>query len=282
VRGGNRRPGGRSVFATARTTSDACTMRANRSARIASQRTTQHGRNALTCGNITNSHPRAPVITAQVLLLICGFGVQVPGGAPRLTWPFALSGPRAWGDLRAQIGQMRAESERGSHALNPPRRNLRARGHAPVRDRRDGTAQRTTDRLSTADFSDLFAGYRGAIDPGSGAIADALNTRPKYVASNTITGPRWACPTILSGDVAAAIGAAVRNRRPGPKDVASECRPLLCPGQWPGASVHVAVPCSKTPGAVAPNQLASKRSQPAYQKVVGNPKAVSDRRGDGS
>ena len=192
------------------------------------------------------------------------------------------SNPRARAAPEGQSVQMRAESERGSHALNPPRRNLRARGHAPVRDRRDGTAQRTTDRLSTADFSDLLAGYRGAMDPGSGAIADALNTRPKYVASNTITEPRWADPTILSGDLAAAIGAAVRNRRPGPKDVASECRPLRCPGQWPGASVHVAVPCSKTPGAVAPNQLASKRSQPAYQKVVENPKAVSDRRGDSS
>jgi len=212
--------------------------------------------------------------------------LRVRGSSPwrRTTSDLALcdSNPRARAASEGQSVQMRAESERGSHALNPPRRNLRARGHAPVRDRRDGTAQRTTDRLSTADFSDLFAGYRGAMDPGSGAIADALNTRPKYVASNTITEPRWADPTILSGDLAAAIGAAVRNRRPGPKDVASECRPLRCPGQWPGASVHVAVPCSKTPGAVAPNQLASKRSQPAYQKVVENPKAVSDRRGDSS
>ena len=212
--------------------------------------------------------------------------LRVRGSSPwrRTTSDLALcdSNPQARAASEGQSVQMRAESERGSHALNPTRRNLRARGHAPVRDRRDGTAQRTTDRLSTADFSDLFAGYRGAMDPGSGAIADALNRRPKYVASNTITEPRWADPTILSGDVAAAIGAAVRNRRPGPKDVASECRPLRCPGQWPGASVHVAVPCSKTPGAVAPNQLASKRSQPAYQKVVENPKAVSDRRGDSS
>jgi dihydrofolate reductase len=54
---------------------------------------------------------------------------------------------------------------------------------------------------------DLFAAYWGVMDPGSGPIADALNTKPKYVASNTLTGPRWADTTVLSGDLAAAIGA---------------------------------------------------------------------------
>ena len=53
---------------------------------------------------------------------------------------------------------------------------------------------------------DFFAGYWGVMDPGSGPIADALNTRPKYVASTTLTQPRWADTTVLSGDVAAAIG----------------------------------------------------------------------------
>jgi dihydrofolate reductase len=53
---------------------------------------------------------------------------------------------------------------------------------------------------------DIFAPYWGAMDPGSSPIADALNTKPKYVASSTLTEPRWADTTVLSGDVAAAIG----------------------------------------------------------------------------
>jgi len=53
---------------------------------------------------------------------------------------------------------------------------------------------------------DLFAGYWGVMDPSSSPIADALNTRPKYVASTTLTDPKWSDTTVLSGDVLAAIG----------------------------------------------------------------------------
>jgi dihydrofolate reductase len=60
---------------------------------------------------------------------------------------------------------------------------------------------------------ELFAGYWGAEeraraaaeDPGDNPIAAALNAKPKYVASTTLTEPRWANTTVLSGDLAAAI-----------------------------------------------------------------------------
>jgi len=51
---------------------------------------------------------------------------------------------------------------------------------------------------------ELFAGYWGV--RSGNPIADALNTRPKYVASTTLTEPPWADTTVLSGDVAAAVG----------------------------------------------------------------------------
>jgi dihydrofolate reductase len=54
---------------------------------------------------------------------------------------------------------------------------------------------------------EIFAGSWGTWDdPGDSPIWTALNTKPKYVASTTLTEPQWADTTVLSGDVAAAIG----------------------------------------------------------------------------
>jgi dihydrofolate reductase len=41
---------------------------------------------------------------------------------------------------------------------------------------------------------------------GDNPISVALNTMPKYVASTTLTDPQWADTTVLSGDVATAVG----------------------------------------------------------------------------
>jgi dihydrofolate reductase len=53
---------------------------------------------------------------------------------------------------------------------------------------------------------ELFAGYWGVREDLENPIVGSLNRRPKYVASNTLTEARWATTTVLSGDLAAAIG----------------------------------------------------------------------------
>ena len=53
---------------------------------------------------------------------------------------------------------------------------------------------------------EIFAPYWGVVaDPSVNPIAKALNTMPKYVVSTTLTDPRWADTTVLSGDVATAV-----------------------------------------------------------------------------
>ena len=76
------------------------------------------------------------------------------------------------------------------------------------------TYQRADAFLFGRKTYELFAGYWGAEeraraaaeDPGNHQIAAALNTKPKYVASTTLTDPQWADTTVLSGDLAATIG----------------------------------------------------------------------------
>jgi len=52
---------------------------------------------------------------------------------------------------------------------------------------------------------ELFASYWGAFDDPENMIRHALNTKPKYLASTTLTDPQWAVTTLLSGDLAAAV-----------------------------------------------------------------------------
>lgn len=53
---------------------------------------------------------------------------------------------------------------------------------------------------------EIFAGSWGTWDdPGDSPIWTALNTKPKYVASATLTEPGWTDTTVLAGDVAGAV-----------------------------------------------------------------------------
>jgi dihydrofolate reductase len=90
---------------------------------------------------------------------------------------------------------------------------------------------------------ELFAGYWGVREDLENPIVRALNTKPKYVASNTLTDPQWADTTVLSDDLAAAIGelkakpggelqvhgSAILTRWLLEKDLVDEMTLLVCP-----------------------------------------------------
>src|SRR4051794_11867327 len=60
---------------------------------------------------------------------------------------------------------------------------------------------------------DLFADYWGVVRQDlENPIVGALNTKPKYVASSTLTDPSWADTTVLARDLPAAI----RDLKAGP------------------------------------------------------------------
>jgi dihydrofolate reductase len=94
---------------------------------------------------------------------------------------------------------------------SPPRLRARWLGCAALRQRGSGCLGQIYGRADAFLFGrwtyETFAGSWGAMKeiPPDNPIAVALNTRPKYVASTTLTDPKWAKTTVLSGDVAAAV-----------------------------------------------------------------------------
>ncbi|GII83804.1 deaminase reductase [Sphaerisporangium siamense] len=69
---------------------------------------------------------------------------------------------------------------------------------------------RTTQRAEAFLFGrrtyELFTSWGSTDQTRAHPIGAALNAAPKYVASTTLTAPRWENTTVLRGDLAAAIG----------------------------------------------------------------------------
>ena len=100
------------------------------------------------------------------------------------------------------------------HASDEDRRNgferggwARGAGDDETRALINQTYQRADAFLFGRRTYELFAGSWGEIaEMRAHPIGVALNETPKYVASTTLTEPSWANTTVLSGDLAAAIG----------------------------------------------------------------------------
>jgi dihydrofolate reductase len=146
---------------------------------------------------------------------------------------------------------------------------------------------------------EIFAGSWGAwADPGDNPIWTALNSRPKYVASTTLTDPQWADTTVLSGDVAAAV-ADLKAKRGGElqvhgsgaligwllaNDLVDEITLFVCPvviGQGqrlfpdPGPDAALDLVESRTTPKGVTIQVYRPTGRPQYYRVPGAPARVT-------
>jgi dihydrofolate reductase len=104
----------------------------------------------------------------------------------------------------------------GNGAASDDRRNgferggwARGKGDNETHAFMNQTFQRADAFLFGRRTYELFAGSWGSLTVqdvrGWEPVMRALNTRPKYVASTTLTDPAWSGTTVLPGDVAAAV-----------------------------------------------------------------------------
>ncbi len=112
----------------------------------------------------------------------------------------------------------------GNGAASDDRRNgferggwARGQGDDETQTLINQTYQRADAFLLGRRTYELFAGVWGSLTieevPGWEPVWHALDTRPKYVASTTLTTPAWKGTTVLSEDLATAI--AVLKAKPG-------------------------------------------------------------------
>ena len=100
------------------------------------------------------------------------------------------------------------------HATDEERRNGFERGGWAMGVFDDETSTFITQTYQRADAFlfgrrtyEIFADSWGTIpDMRAHPIGVALNETPKYLASTTLTDPQWADTTVLSGDLATAVG----------------------------------------------------------------------------
>lgn len=105
------------------------------------------------------------------------------------------------GNGGASDEDLRNGFERGGWALGKGDEET----HAYIKE----TYQRADAFLFGRRTYELFAGSWGTMTvedaPGWEPVVRALNTRPKYVASATLTEPAWPGTTVLPGDLATAV-----------------------------------------------------------------------------
>jgi dihydrofolate reductase len=81
---------------------------------------------------------------------------------------------------------------------------------------------------------DMMSAFWSQVTDPDDAVAAALNTKPKYVASTTLRNPSWANTSVLVGDVLARVRRLKEREGASCRCTAAACSPGRCtrPGSW--------------------------------------------------